>query len=162
MKSYSIKNVSVIVSALPGVAPHKVNGFSKGDDVISIEFNEDAVMTEVGADGQMSIALSADESATLKLKLSQTSKSNRVFDRIINLQRSINGAVDFAPCFVKVQDVYRQDAAVGVYAVIKKKPPMVRGAGLNSQEWEIIMEKCAMTFGDTVGTLVTAAAEAAS
>jgi hypothetical protein len=127
MKAYSIKNGHFIISMLPAVPPHRVGGYAAGDDVMTIEFNDDAVITEVGADGQMTVSFSADESATITLKLAQTSKSNAVLDRCANLQRSVNGALDFAPLVIGYQDVYRQDAAAGAFGVVKKKPPMKRG-----------------------------------
>lgn len=160
MKAVSFKNFHVLVSAPPVVPASLVGGYADGDDVAMMERREDSATDVVGADGQMSVSISTDKSGSMKFKLMQTSKTNRVFNTICNLQEG--GPTTFAPIFVVAQDTYRQDMATGTFGYLKKKPPMTRGKKANEQEWEIVVERLDLVFGDPVfAGLSTAAAEAA-
>jgi hypothetical protein len=159
MKAYSYLNWVVLVSAPPAIPPHQVGNFADGDDCLMITRRNDAVTDKVGADGKMSIAISADRSGEITLKLQQTSPSNKVLNAIADLQEA--GPNTFAPILIQAQDIYRQDMGVGQFGYIKKRPEVTRGAGLNPQEWVIVVERLDLLLGDPafIG-LATAVAEA--
>ena len=68
VSSYDFKKITTTV------AGHIVTGFMDGT-VITIEKNEDNVTPHVGADGSVTYAESADNTATMTLTLKQTSPS---------------------------------------------------------------------------------------
>lgn len=160
MKAHAFKNLHFFISAPPVVPAQEIKGYADGDDVFVADRAVDSVETVVGADGIMSVAIQSDKSGTIKIKLAQTSKSNRFLNTIINLQEG--GPSTMAPIFGMMQEVYRQDSAIGSFGVIKKKPTMTRGKKTNDQEWEFVFERLDLVFGDPVfAGLSTAAAEAA-
>jgi hypothetical protein len=159
MKATSFLNTTVVVSALPAIPAHEITGWADGDDVLMLTRRNDGVTDKIGADGRMSISISADRSAEITLKLMSTSRSNKVLGAIYALQE--NGPQRFAPVNVLFQDKSRQDMGAGSYGYIKKLPDVQRGAGVNTQEWVIVVERLDLLLGDPafVG-LATLAAEA--
>jgi len=160
MKAYSMLNMVVVVSAPPAIPPHEVTGFADGDDVVMMVRRNDGVTDKMGADGKMAMAISADRSGEITLKLLQTSRSNKVLNAIYQLQDA--GPTTFCPIQVLVQDTSRQDMGAGQFGYLKKISDVSRGAGINTQEWVIVVERLDILLGDPafVG-LATAVAEAA-
>jgi hypothetical protein len=159
MKAYSFLNMVVVVAAPPAIPSHEVTGFADGDDVIMLTRRNDGVTDKVGADGKMSIAISADRSGEITLKLMQTSPSNKVLNAIHNLQQG--GPNTFSPIQVFAQDLSRQDMGVGQFGYLKKLPDISRGKEINPHDWVIVVERMDLLLGDPafVG-LATAIAEA--
>lgn len=159
MKAYSFLNTVVVISAAPLVPKHEVTNWADGDDALMIARREDAATDKVGADGRMAVAMSANKSGEITLKLLQTSPTNKVLNSIHNLQGG--GPAKFIPMGIIFQDTYRQDRAVGTAGYIKKMTEVTRGAGINTQEWVIVVERLDFLLGDPAFTgFATVAAEA--
>ena len=137
MKTYSFLNTIVLVQGF------EIIEWDEGDDVINIERREDSAIDVVGADGTMTVAISADKSGVMSFRLQQTSPSNATLDALINAQE--NGA--FVPIFVQFKDTEGNDLASGTQGYIRKKPALTRGRGHNGQLWEIVVERLDMLIG---------------
>jgi len=139
MKRYSFQDTVMVINGV------EITGWADGDDVIDIERRSDSVTDKMGADGQMMISVGTDKSGTVKVKLMQTSPSNAMLTNIMSLQEA-SGSL-FVPVVVKFQDTYRQDLAIGTQGYLKKPSKLTRGAGGNTQEWEIVVERLDLAFG---------------
>jgi hypothetical protein len=123
----------------------EITGWDEGDDVIDIKRLSDSATHKVGAGGEMMVALSADRSAEVTIKLHQSSSSNAYIKRLLDLQEA--GAATFAPLPLLFQDTYRQDLAEASAVYIKKPSDMKRGKGLNSHEWTFVAERLNLEYG---------------
>lgn len=137
MKDYSFLDTLLIVSGVD------IEGFSDGDDVIAMERLTDSAGHKIGADGEMTVAISADRSGVVKFKLSQSSSSNSYLSGLVSLQE--NGV--FTPIFVMLKDIRGNDIGTGTQGYIPKPANMVRGAGVNDQEWSIVVERLDLLYG---------------
>jgi hypothetical protein len=133
--------------------------FAEGDDAVTIKYRADRGMDKVGADGRMALAISADKTVEVTIKLQQVSPSNKYLNGLHDLQKA--GAQSFVPLNLFAQDTYRQDRGVCTNGYISKYPDIVRGAGINVQEWTFVFERGDLRLEDSafVG-FQTAAAEA--
>jgi hypothetical protein len=139
MKRYSFQDTVMVVNGV------EITGWADGDDVIDIERRNDSITDKMGADGGMMISVGTDKSGSVKVKLMQTSPSNAFLTGIMSLQEA-SGSL-FVPVFVKFQDTYRQDLAIGTQGYLKKPAKLTRGAQGNTQEWEIVVERLDLAFG---------------
>ena len=139
MKRYSFADTITIVNGV------EITGWADGDDVIDIERRNDSITDRVGAGGEMMVSVGTDKSGSIKFKLLQTSPSNTYLISLMALQEAA-GAL-FVPVFVKFQDTYRQDLAIGTQGYLKKPAKMTRGAQGNTQEWEVVVERLDLAFG---------------
>jgi Protein of unknown function (DUF3277) len=159
MKFVSLRNFSVLVSALPAQPLTDISNYAEGDDVFMAERNSDAVEITMGADGKMTASPTMDESGKVTIKVAPTSGVNRLFNTILNLQRNPQTA---CPVFMQAADTYRLDAAVGTFGVLVKKGTLSRGKKTGPVTWELQFERLDLTWGDPVfAGLSTAASEAA-
>jgi len=137
MKQYAFENVAPMINSFP------LSGFAPGDDAISGDRREDAFSDEVGADGEMLVTKTSNKSGLFIFKLQQSSSSNSYLNGLFVLQET--GI--FAPVIVSVVDTVTGDSLVGVQGYIKRPAPMTRGAGANTQTWEIVVEDYNAIFG---------------
>ena len=137
MKSYSFLNTIMLVNGF------EVTGWDEGDDVINIERSVDSAIHVVGADGIMTVAISADKSGVVRCRLSQSSSSNGIFTGLISGQE--NGA--FVPVFIQFKDTGGTDLASGTQGYIKKHATVTRGSGHNGQLWEVVVERLDLLLG---------------
>ncbi len=137
MYAHSFKNCVVIVDGRPLV------NFAEGDDVVTIEPRNDGATDLVGADGQMAVSISADQSATMTVRLMQTSPDNRFLQQIFDRQRA-EGL--FIPLMVSYRDLKTGEEGSG-RGYIPRLPTMTRGAGVNTHEWTIVIEALVLNFG---------------
>lgn len=137
MKSYSFSNTIILVNGF------ELTEWDEGDDVINIERSVDSAIHVVGTDGTMTVAISADKSGVIGCRLQQTSASNITFNTLLAGQE--NGA--FVPIFIQFKDTGGNDLASGTQGYIRKAPAMTRGAGLNGQLWEVVVERLDMLLG---------------
>lgn len=142
MKVYSFQNTVVLVNGV------ELTGFADGDDVIGIRRRVDSATDKVGADGSMMVALSADKSGEVTLRLLQTSSSNKYLNSLMALQEG--GAKTFVPISLMFTDTYRNDTATGTIGYLKKPADVIRGAAGNSQEWVIVVERLDILLGDPI------------
>ncbi len=149
MQTYSFKNVSLYVNDRP------ITDFYEGDDVITVARREDAASDVVGADGKMAVALHANSSGTFTFRLKQTSSDAGYLYSLSNASQAGN----FTAVTARVTDARRSDVAVGTAGYILKPADMVRGQGINVQEWVIVVESLSLSAdeGSTgLGLLATA------
>ena len=152
MESYSFKNVSLYVNG------RSMTDFQDGDDVITTARVNDAASDVVGADGKMAIAIHADKSGTTTFRLKQTSADSGYLFGLVNSMQA--GA--FIPIVVQVKDSRRDDIVAGTLGYITKPADLVRGQGINLQEWVIKSESLVTVAkdgkNDVLGLLANAAA----
>jgi len=139
MKAHSFLNWHFFLSAPPVLPTTELTHVIQGDDAVTVKYRTDRGMDKVGADGKMAMAISADRSCEVSIKLQQTSPSNKVLNDLLGVQNS--GAAGFAPLQMLAQDNYRRDQWTGINGYIKTAPDIARGAGLNDQEWVLVFEK---------------------
>lgn len=137
MRVYSFSNTIVLLNGF------EVTEWDEGDDVINIERRVDSAIDVMSADGVMSVALSADKSGVFSYRLQQTSPTNLILTNLLNSQE--NGA--FVPIFTQFKDTGGVDLASGTQGYIRKGPPVTRGAGLNGQLWEVVVERLDLLLG---------------
>jgi len=153
MKAYSFLNTIVLVNGI------RMTNWSDDDDALTIERLEDAAMHKVGVDGKMSVAISANKSGQITIKLMQTSPSNKFLNALHGTQGE--GPFTFVPITVAFSDLYRQDSAVAAAGYLKKLPDIKRGGPVNVQEWAIVVERLDVLLGDPAfAGMPTAVAEA--
>ena len=140
MKAYSFLDTFVLVNGIP------LDGWADGDDVIKITRRADAATDKMGADGRMAVALNADRSGEITVKLMQTSRANSYLNSIAALQAA--GPKRFVPVMITFQDSYRQDMGAGALGYIKKLPDVQRGTGINTQEWTFVVERLDLILGN--------------
>ena len=131
MKEYSFLNTLLLANGV------EIGGFDEGDDVIVLDRINDSANHKIGADGEMSLSISADRSGTITFRLMQTSDSNSYLSGLVTAQE--NGA--FVPIFVQFKDTKGGDLGSGTQGYIAKPATMTRGTATNSQEWVITVER---------------------
>lgn len=131
MKEYSFLNTLLLVNGV------EITGFDEGDDVITLDRLNDSGSHKIGADGEMSLAISADRSGTVVFRTMQTSDSNAYLSGLVNAQE--NGA--FVPLFVQFKDTKGGDLGSGTQGYINRPATMTRGTSPNAQEWTITVER---------------------
>lgn len=137
MKTYSFLNMIVLIQG------QEITEWDEGDDVINIERRVDSAVDVVGADGSMTVALSADRSGVMSFRLKQTSDSNLFLSGLLNAQENDV----FTPIFCQCKDTVGNDLASGTQGYIRKFPTLTRGAAPNSQLWEIVVERLDLLLG---------------
>ena len=130
MQTYSFKNVSLYVNG------RSITDYFEGDDVITAARREDAASDVVGADGKMGVAIHANRSGTIVFRLKQTSADSGFLYGLVNASQ----AGSFTTVSAQIKDSRRGDLVVGTAGYIMKPADMVRGQGVNVQEWTIVLE----------------------
>lgn len=134
MKDYSFLNTILLVNGV------EISGFDEGDDVITMARLGDSASHSIGADGEMTVSISADRSGNVVFRLRQRSESNAYLSGLVSSQE--NGV--FVPIFVQFKDVKGNDLGSGTQGYIPKPADMVRGTASNAQEWSIVVERLDM------------------
>lgn len=137
MKQYSFLNTVLLVDGV------EIEGYDEGDDVIQLERTNDSATDVVGADGTMTVSVSADRTGTCTFRIMQTSDSNTYLSGLIAAQE--NGA--FAPVFVQFKDTTGLDLASGTQGYITRPANMKRGTNAQAQEWVIKCERLDLLHG---------------
>jgi hypothetical protein len=143
MQTYSFNNVSLYVNG------RSISDFYEGDDVITASRRNDAASDVVGADGKMGVAIHADKSGIITFRLKQTSSDAGFLYSLVNAAQ----AGSFTVAAVQVKDSLRNDLVIGTFGYILKPADMVRGQGINMQEWTIVVEDLQMSADETSGVL---------
>ncbi len=118
-----------------------ISGFS--EDVVTVTRVEDAVIDEVGADGEVIRILSNDRRGTVTISLLPTSASNLVLSVIANADELGGGNV--VPLLVK--DNRGNDLHVGAEAWIVKQPDAIYNKSNQPREWELRVADLRMVVG---------------
>ena len=111
---------------------HAVSGYAE-DSFISIDANGDGIMKKVGCDGEVSRAVSPDNTYTVKIALMQGSPSNKFFQGMYEKDRTSGDAI--FPLLIK-------DLTGGVLfsadsAWVGKSASRGYGKDTTNREWEI-------------------------
>lgn len=129
---YAFKEVVANVAGVP------VTGFFEGDDVIQINFAQDEITSVlIGADGEASPAVSADQSGTILFGLKQNGDSNAVFQALYDQQ--VNGT--FAAIPIRITDLNSGEVMDAPKCVITRPANRNRGTAINRQDWTFRAEK---------------------
>ena len=137
MKTYSFAENELLIQGVP------ISGFAEGDDLITFSRRVDQISDVVGGDGEMSIAINADKSGIGTIRLQQTSSSNALLSAITN---AVDAGV-FVPVTVQSFNTRSGDIVAGTKGYIRKPADVTRGTGLNSQDWDVVVESLYMLTG---------------
>lgn len=127
MKYYDPKEHSIIFGG-------PMSGFAD-DQMIEIEWDEDAFEDIVGVDGETTRSDNGNNNATAKIKLMQSSNSNDVLSALYNLDKLTPGGAGVVPFTIK--DGQGTTLIVAGSAYVKKLPTVTRGKKAGPQEWTI-------------------------
>lgn len=108
----------------------RVSGFA-ADTKIVVARNEDNTIPHVGVDGEVSVALSRNQSGVLTVSLQNTSKWNNVLSTW-QKQASITGLV-FFPVLLEGS----QGLGLSTVGWIQKQPDLTYGTEVGQMDWEI-------------------------
>lgn len=131
MKNYSFLDTVVLVNGV------ELSGWAEGDDVITMDRLGDSAAHVIGADGVMTVSLSADRSGSATFSLMQTSDSNAYLSGLINAQENDV----FVPIFFQFKDTRGGDIGSGTQGYITKPAGMTRGVNAGAQEWVVVVER---------------------
>jgi hypothetical protein len=136
----------------------QITGFDEGDGVVKFEWlGKDT--HSMGADGIMTIYLTADKSVKVTLTLAPTSSGNALLSTLYAAQKG--GPRSFVPVVFSAKDSYRQDKIAGWYGYISSPASPEQGAKASKRVWEFTFERGVMDLADpTFAGLLTATAEA--
>lgn len=141
MEICGFQSITNLVNGTP------ITDFDDSDDAFKVEQLEDGIMYKVGADGRLVAMRSANRSGKFTYKLMQNSPSAAFLQNLYNRQMTPGF---FTPTYVAMYDAERDDKAEGSIGCIIKPAPIIRGAGINSSEWEIVVERVDMALGTPI------------
>ena len=132
MKSsaYSFKNVT---STLNGQA---VIGFWDGDDSVVVSRLTPAGSMMVGADGSSIFSQSANQGATITLRLQHTSPTHRMLKQLLARQRAVG--VRLAGFPFTVLDVDSNEGGAADQCFIQDEPDDSKGVAAGVREWVLV------------------------
>jgi len=119
---------------------YELTGFADGTIVV-VEREEDSFTKHVGADGEVSRTLNANQSGTVTLTLKQTSDSNRILGELLATDEDDGSGV--AELIVK--DNLTNKAFAGE-AWLQKPPNFERGKEQSDQVWTFACAKIKFTW----------------
>jgi hypothetical protein len=123
----------------------QVSGFAEGDGVVEMEFLGKDTAT-VGADGQMSVHLSANKAIKVTIKLAPTSSGNAYLNKLYMAQRG--GPRTMLPIVYNAQDSYRKDKVAGWHGIISAPPKVSRGEKAGDIMWEFTFQRGVIDLND--------------
>jgi hypothetical protein len=127
--TYSFINVAVSVDGRP------VEGLWEGDDAITIERNSDNAEPLVGVDGTATVSISADDSATVTVRLQPNSPANQVLQNKYLQNRSGRAA----PFPISIRDTGSGEGGSSGYGIVTKRPDVSLGGTATVREWVIFV-----------------------
>ncbi len=119
---------------------YEMTGFADGT-FVTVEREEDSFTKHVGADGEVSRTLNANQSGTVTLTLKQTSDSNRILGELLATDEDDGSGV----AELVVKDNLTNKAFSGE-AWIQKPPNLERGKEQADQEWVFACAKIKFTW----------------
>jgi len=137
MREYSFLDTVLLINGI------EMTGWAEGDDIIKAQRFEDSATHTIGADGEMTIALSADRSGFFEFSLQQSSTSNIFLTGLVAAQES--GV--FTPVAIQFKDTRGNDLMSGAQGYIPRPADLQRGAGINPQTWRVVVERLDMIHG---------------
>lgn len=114
------------------VAGHIVSGYTE-TSFVDIEFSNDRITMEKGADGEVARVINADDSAMITIRLQQTSPSNDVFSLLFDADIiSKSGAFPIGVTDNSGNSKFASDAAW-----FTQLPSVSFSNGIEQREWTI-------------------------
>lgn len=107
-------------------------------EFVTTDYAVDANVPTVGADGEMTISRSNNESATITIKLLATSDGHRLLEQLYAAQAATpNGA----PIPFELRDILGARVEHAEKVVFIKRPATGHGATVGEREWKLVAEK---------------------
>jgi hypothetical protein len=132
MKSTSY-SFNAVAASLNG---QKVQGFWEGDDAVTTEPLADAGSMMVGADGSSIFSASANEGATITLRLQHTSPTHRLLTQLWLRQRVKGMKITGFP--FTVMDVTSGEGGAAEQCFIQAAPTDSKGDVATVREWVLV------------------------
>lgn len=126
---YSFKNVAFTIDG------SLATNFDEGDDCIAIAPTSDLGTPKVGADGGSILSVTADQSATVTIRLLQNSPMNQFLQNKVRRMRS--GALTGVTFAIGFTDLSNGETGGCTQATIMREPTTTRGVNVNNMEWGI-------------------------
>ena len=124
--TYSPDKVSI------NVAGHIITGYTE-TSFVDIEFSNDRITMEKGADGEVARVINSDDSAIITIRLQQTSSSNDVLSALFDADLiSSSGAFP-----INVTDTSGSSSFTCDAAWITQYPTTTFSDGVEQREWNI-------------------------
>lgn len=137
MKNYSFLNTLLLVNGV------EISGYDEGDDIIALARRNNSANDKVGADGELTVAVSADRSGTITFRLMQSAASNTYLGGLITAQE--NGI--FVPTFVQFKNLNGGDLGSGTQGYIQKPADMSNNMNTPSnREWVVVVERLDLLY----------------
>lgn len=115
----------------------EIENFGEGDDVIATEYREDGVSDTVGADGNMQASISANQSASIKIKLLAGAPENDYLESLY--QKMLNGEIKGVG--VSMFDSITGKGEIATTGYIPRLANKSKGVKAQDREWTIIVPK---------------------
>jgi hypothetical protein len=112
--------------------PLSLAGFA-GDDIIAIEFDEDAITKTVGGQGEWVWVVNANRGGKAKFSILQNAPINAQLSALAVSTRPKRAPLVIMPFMMT--DLGGTTLALGPQAVIQKVPPITRKKGHSALEW---------------------------
>lgn len=127
-------------------AGNLLSGYADGD-FCSIKRNSDQQSQYVGADGEVCVVASADQSGEITITLQGSSASNDILSAL-HAEQEVGGVLVPKPIFVK--DGKGTTLASGAEAWIKKVPDVTFGKEMSTREWVFGVARLKMQVGGNI------------
>jgi hypothetical protein len=135
VKVFDPDQVVVSIAAIP------IQGFSEGD-MVTAEYDADAMLDVVGTDGEVVRSKNADRRATVTIRLMQTSSSNPLLDALHALDMNVANGAGVGTFLL--QDLQGATLLRSEKAWIAAPPSVAMGPTAGPREWKI---RCAKLVG---------------
>jgi hypothetical protein len=128
VKQYDPAQVDVIFAGFP------LSGFQE-DSIIEVEFDDDHYEIVKGVDGDVSRSRRVAKTATVTVKLMNTSRSNADLTAVYLLGTPGSGSADVAPLLIRDRN------GVSLFATdtawVNKPPGITHGGKANARDWKL-------------------------
>lgn len=115
-------------------------------DFVQTEFNTEQTKTHVGADGSVTVSVSADQSGKATINCMSTSDTHRVLTALYERQRAVG--VEFG--VFQVMDLNNNIVERAAQAWIQAAPANTYGAEVGKRAWVLGLAKLERVSADTV------------
>ncbi len=110
-----------------------IEGLGDGDDAIQVEFVDDTTTVRTGVGGSAVVSINQSISATVRVRLLRTSKSNDYMQRALNLWRATGTFFPFT-----LKDARGKEVHACAKAAVQKQPSSGHGKAASDIEWMIV------------------------
>lgn len=128
LKTFDPSDIAFTLGGVP------IGGYADGS-FFTLEFDEDAWVKTVGADGESVRTKSNNNDALATIVLQQTSNSNAALDAIALLDKVSNSGV--VPAILK--DIGGVTSIFAAEAYIQKRPNIEYSKEVTTREWPIVL-----------------------